>query len=182
MRFKILLATGFEETEAITIIDLLRRANYEIKIVSISANNEVEGSHGIKIIADSILMQEDFKDTDAIILPGGVPGVPNLAANERVLNLIKEFFTTDKYIIAICAAPFVLEKAGILKGKKITCFPSWEDKISSAEIIHQNVVVDGKVITGRGVGAAIEFSLKIVEIFSSKEESEKLRKNIVYNI
>ncbi|MCK4798683.1 MAG: DJ-1/PfpI family protein [Spirochaetes bacterium] len=182
MNIKVLIAEGFEEIEAITLIDLLQRAGYNLNTVSIMGKNEVEGGHKIRIITDSIFGQVNFDDTDVLILPGGVPGVPNLASDERVLELIKTFYNKNKYIAAICAAPFVLDRSGILKGKKITCYPSWEDKIDSAEIIHTNVVVDGKIITGRGVGAAIEMGLKMVEIFTSKEESEKLREKIVYQI
>ena len=182
MNIKILIADGFEEIEAITLIDLLRRAAYDLKTVSIMKTKEVKGAHEIKIITDLIFDNKDFNDIDVLILPGGVPGVTNLASDNRVLELVKKIFNEKKYIAAICAAPFVLEKAGILKRKRITCFPSWADIIKSPEIVSTNVVVDDKIITGRGVGASIDMGLKLVEIFSSKEESEKLRKEIVYKI
>lgn len=180
MKIKMLIADGFEEIEAITLIDLLRRANYDLKTVSINQNNEIEGSHKIKMITDMVFDDVNFNDTDVIVLPGGVPGVPNLVSENKVLDLIKDFYNHNKYIVAICAAPFVLERAGILSGKKITCYPTWEDKINSAKIKKKDVVVDGRIITARGVGAAIDLGLKLVEIFSSKSDSKILKNSIVY--
>lgn len=180
MKGKVLLAEGFEEIEAITLIDILRRADYEIKTVSISHSLEVKGSHTISVIADELLENTTFTETDAIILPGGVPGVPNLASNKRVLGLVKEFSGKNKHIIAICAAPYILDKAGVLKGTKITCYPAWAEMIKNAVITTDNVVVSDNIITGKGVGAAIDLALKVIEIFSGKEKSLELKEKIVY--
>lgn len=180
MKIIVLLANGFEEVEAITLIDLLRRAQYDVTTVSISETKEVCGGHNIPIIADALLSNKDFKDYDALILPGGVPGVPNLAADERVIELVKRYNNDSKFIGAICAAPYVLDHAGILKGKNITCYPSWAPKIKDAQIFDKPVEVDGKIITGNGVGGAIAMALKLVEVFSSKEESEDLAEKILY--
>jgi protein deglycase len=182
MKIVVLLAKGFEEIEAITLIDLLRRANLEVTTVSIYSYNEIEGGHKIKVISDAVFDEVDFNIFDAIILPGGGEGVLNLAGEEKVLDLVKRMKNNDKYVTSICAAAFVLERAGVIENRNITCYPSWEDKITSAKIVRENVVVDEKIITSRGVGAAIDMGLKLVEIFISKEESEKLRKVIVYKI
>lgn len=181
MKIKVLIAEGFEEVEAVTLIDLLRRAKYDLTTVSVMDKKEVKGSHDITIITDSILEDEEFENTDALVLPGG-PGVDVLENKEEVINLVKDFYEKNKYIAAICAAPSVLEKAGILVGKKVTVYPTTEGKIHSAKIQRVDCVVDGKIITGRGVGAAISMALKMVEIFSSKDASEKLRNKVVYNI
>ncbi|MBN2546204.1 MAG: DJ-1/PfpI family protein [Spirochaetes bacterium] len=180
MIFKMFLADGFEEIEAVTLIDLLRRADFDIKTVSINKSLEVKGAHDIIVAADEIFDDVDFDTVDALLLPGGSPGVPNLSTNQKVLDTVKKFFNEEKYLIAICAAPFVLEKAEILDGKKITCYPSWKDMIKSPEIVSDQVVVDGKIITAEGVGSAIDMGLKIVEIFSGKEMSEDLKEKIVY--
>jgi len=174
------LADGFEEIEAVTLIDILRRANFDIKAVSVNKSLEVKGAHDISVIVDDIFDDVNFDNVDAIMLPGGSPGVPNLSTNQKVLDIVKKFYNEDKYLIAICAAPFVFEKAGILDGKKITCYPSWKDMIKSPEIVSDPVVVDGKIITAEGVGSAIEMGLKIVEIFSGKEISSELKEKIVY--
>lgn len=182
MNIKVLIAKGFEEIEAITLIDLLRRAGYNLTTVSISSSHEVEGGHNIKMITDSTFDVESFDDMDMLILPGGGDGVLNLASEEKVLKLVKNAYNNDKYIAAICAAPFVLDRAGILDGKEVTCYPSWQDKIVSGTVKNKGVLADGKIITALGVGTAIDMGLKIVEILSSTEASEDLRKKVVYNI
>jgi 4-methyl-5(b-hydroxyethyl)-thiazole monophosphate biosynthesis len=180
MIIKALLAPGFEEAEAIGTIDIFNRAGYDVKTVSITDKNEVEGGHKIRIIADTILANENFNDTDGIFLPGGGEGVEHLAENKKVIETIKDLFIKKKVIMAICAAPYVLEKAGILKNKKITAYPSWLVKISSPTKITTAVVVDGNIITGRAMASTVEFALKCVEVLSGKEECEKIKKAIVY--
>lgn len=181
MKIKVLIAEGFEEVEAITLIDLLRRAGYDLVTVSVMDTKEVKGGHNIPIITDDLLENVNFNDTDVLVIPGGA-GVNVLSSKDEVLELIKKFNENNKYIAAICAGPKVLEKAGILNGKKITVYPTSEEKIRSAEIQRMDCVVDGKIITGRGIGAAIPMALRMVEIFSSKDVSEELKKKIVYQI
>jgi 4-methyl-5(b-hydroxyethyl)-thiazole monophosphate biosynthesis len=180
MNIKVLLAPGFEEAEAITTVDIFKRAGYDVKTVSTTDKNEIEGGHGIKIIADLIMANESFGDADGLFLPGGNAGVEHLAENKKVIETIKELFIKNKLIMAICAAPFVLEKAGILKNKKITAYPSWLVKISSPTKITTSVVVDGNIITGRAMASTVEFALKCVEVISGKEECEKIKKAIVF--
>lgn len=181
MNIRVLLADGFEETEAITLIDLLRRAGYQVQTVSINNSLEVKGAHAITIIADLLLDNENFSDIDMLVLPGGVPGVPNLAKNEKVISTIKSLYSKNKYIAAICAAPYLLEIADVIKGKMVTLYPGWRDKITSAKLSDEKVVVFDKIITSQGVGTAIDMGLKIIEILSGKDASLKMKEAIVYN-
>ncbi len=180
MKIKVLIAKGFEETEAIALIDLLRRANYDVETVSITEDNVVEGGHGIRITTDNIFSNAGFDDADMLLLPGGGAGVANLSNSPDVINLVIAFNESCRYIAAICAAPLVLDKAGILKDRTITCYPTEEKNIRDAKVIHDRVVVDGKLITSRGVGTALDMGLKIVEILKSKKESGELKERIVY--
>ena len=129
MKVKVLIAKGFEEIEAITLIDLLRRVRYDLKTVSTMGTKEVQGAHQIPIITDSLLEEENFNDTDLLILPGGGEGVRNLQANNKVIEIVKNINENKKFIGAICAAPKILDKAGIIKNRNITCYPSCENDI-----------------------------------------------------
>lgn len=180
MKCKLFLAEGFEELEAVTLINLLRRAEFQVDTVSISDKREVAGSKGITIVADRVFAKENFSDIDFILLPGGMPGVKNLSEKKELLSLIKDFNDKKKHIGAICAAPYVLECAGILKGRKATSYPGWKEKMPSASYSEDAVVVDGNIITSRGVGTAIDMALKIVDIIKGTENKEKLKKEIVY--
>lgn len=176
-----LLANGFEESEAVIVIDLLRRAGYDVKLVSITHDKEVTSSHNLKFITDSTLESEDFANGDAIFLPGGSMGVDNLAANKKVLEIVKEYHNKNKYIIAICAAPYVLEIAGILNGKRVTSYPATKEKLKSIKEYSENkVVIDGKLITSRAFGTSIDLGLALIELFSGEKEKDKIKKAIVY--
>ena len=162
MKFACLLANGFEETEMISVVDLLRRAKIDVDLVSIGALH-VTGSHGVTVIADKLW--NDMAAYDGLFLPGGQPGTNNLGNDERVLNLIKEYVNKDKWVTAICAAPSVLAKAGVLKGKRVTSYPmsNVSDIFNDAQYSEDFVVQDGKIITSRGVGTALHFGLHLVE-------------------
>ena len=179
----VFLATGFEEIEAISIIDVLRRAEVETIIVTIPQEEDVfwvEGAHGISVAGDSLFDETDFAGGDMLILPGGMPGTDNLNAHNGLKNLIKEYHDQGKYIAAICAAPLVFGEMGLLKGKKAICYPSFEPRLIGAEIAeNERVVVDGNIITSKGPGTAIEFALQLVELLVSKEEAEKWRNGMI---
>ncbi len=170
----IFLAEGFEEAEAVLVIDVLRRAEIKVDIVSITNSRAVVGAHGIAMVADGTLGDID-NDYDALILPGGMPGTSNLDANEKVKQMILEFKTNRKLLAAICAAPLVFGKLGVLKNKKATCYPSFEEHLHGADVVNEDVVVDGDVITGKGPGTALAFGLAIVEKLLSKSISESVR-------
>jgi protein deglycase len=177
MKFACLLANGFEETEAITVIDCLRRAGVEVDIVSIHEMN-VKGSHGISVVADKLF--SDMDHYDGLFLPGGQPGSTHLGNDERVLSLVRDYANKDKWISAICAAPTVLAKAGILVGKHVTSYPSantngiFDDSIYLEDL----VVVDGKLVTSRAMGTAIHLGLKLVQVLGY--DSHKLSQSILF--
>ena len=174
------LATGFEETEAITVIDLLRRANLDVTTVSTGETLVVEGAHGIKVNADKLFGEIDFDNIDMIVLPGGMPGTINLDNHTEFKKRVIEFDLDEKWIGAICAAPSIIGKLGLLEDKEATCYPSFEEKLFNAKISEKTTVVANNIITSRGLGTSIEFALTIVENLVSKENAEKLAKAIIY--
>lgn len=179
-RTAMLFANGFEEVEALTAVDLLRRAEIVCDIVSLDGAATITGSHGIVVGADKGFGETDFTAYDALILPGGQPGTNNLAADERVLELLRSFHGAGKLTAAICAAPTVLAKAGLLSGKRAVCYPGLEDRLTGATAGTESVAVDGTVITSRGVGTAIPFALALVEYLDSRERADALAKAVVY--
>lgn len=176
----ILFAHGYEEVEALTVVDLLRRAKIGCEILSVADSGQVTGSHGISIGADRNFSGTDFSQYDGVILPGGMPGTTNLAADERVLALLRSFAAAGKLTAAICAAPTVLAKAGLLEGKKAVCYPGMEEQLTGAKVSFDPVAVDGTVITSRGLGTAIPFALSIVQYFEGRERAEALASSVVY--
>lgn len=172
------LAKGFEEIEATCIIDVLRRAKIDVIVSSISDSRHVVGSHKIQIVADCLFENIDFNKIDMIVLPGGMPGSLNLSLHSGLNNQIQTFFQEGKLLGAICAAPLVLGKLGILKGSKATCYPGFEAELTGAHYTGNNTEHDRKIVTGKGAGVAIQFALKIVEILQSKELANKLALNM----
>lgn len=173
------MADGFEEVEGLTVVDLVRRAGIELKTVSVMGRIEVTGAHGIEVKADCLF--EDMKEpAEMLILPGGVPGTPNLKAHKGLQQLICKSAEQGIYLAAICAAPTVYGELGLLKEKKATCYPGLENGLLGAEVVYDNVAADGNFITSRGVGTAIDFSLKLVELLKNKAEADKIAKAIVY--
>lgn len=174
------LAEGFEEVEALAVVDILRRSGLGCTMVSIMEKKEVSGSHKIMVMADKMFSEVDFADADMLILPGGMPGTTNLEAYEPLIVQLKQFHMEGKMLGAICAAPGVLGKNDILQGKTAVCHPGFEEKLVGANVVFDEVAVDGNIITSRGMGTAIPFGLAIVEHFLGKEEVEKLEKALVY--
>lgn len=174
-----ILAEGFEETEAIEPVDIMKRAGLGVTLVSLQDNKYIEGAHGITVKADITIGELVKKDMELLMLPGG-PGHTRLDSDERVHELIDYANENGLYIAAICASPSILGKKGLLKGKKATCFPGFEEYMHGAELTGENAVSDGKIITGKGAGAAGEFGLKIVEILKGKDLSDKLRRDMQY--
>lgn len=165
-RSYIFLATGFEETEALATVDVLRRAGIEITLVSIYKDRMVTGAHGITVAADVVMAGADFSDADWLICPGGMPGAEHLSKFEPLTELLKKHNAEGGRIAAICAAPaVVLAPLGILNGKKATCYPGFEDGIARGGATPQDdrVVTDGNIVTGNGPSSAIPFALAIVK-------------------
>jgi 4-methyl-5(b-hydroxyethyl)-thiazole monophosphate biosynthesis len=174
----IIMADGFEEIEAITVIDMLRRADIEVFVLGLNSL-QVRGAHNITIQSDSLL--DMFSGPyDGVILPGGLPGSTNLTNSEKVISIIKSAYKDGLLVAAICAAPGVLGKSGILNSKKATCYPGVEKKLTGAEVLNTPVVRDGNIITSRGVATAIEFSLALITYLKGSELAAKTAAAILY--
>lgn len=180
IKVSVLLADGFEEIEALTVVDLLRRAQIFVSTVTINEEYMVHGSHGISVQADELFGEANFDDVDAVVLPGGMPGTLHLKEHEGVCALVKKFHEEDKYIAAICAAPTVFSKLGLLKGKKATCYPAMEEELEGAFYMKIPVVKDGKIITSRGMGTAMDFGLELIQVLMGKEKALEIAESIVY--
>lgn len=177
------LADGFEEIEALTPLDMLRRAGLDIVTAAIGKDGkEVTGAHGITVFAD--LCEREAvslidRKIDMIILPGGMPGAANLDASETVDRFIKRAVENGAYIAAICAAPMIPGKRGLLKGRRATCFPGFEKELLGAEYTAGRVEVDGKYITACGMGAALEFAVELISCLKGAETAEKLKAAVI---
>lgn len=179
----ILLADGFEEIEAISTIDILRRGGLEVVMVSISSEKTVTGAHHIKVTADKIIKDLDFADVNqALILPGGMPGATHLDESKEVNKLLTHAFTGKIIVAAICAAPLVLGKRGYLNGKRATCYPGFEDYLKGAILSTERVVRDGEIITSRGAGTAAYFAFELLDILKNETISEKVRSSMLYPV
>lgn len=174
------LADGFEEIEAITPIDVLRRAEIEVQTVSISDSLDVKGAHDIVIKADVLFEHADFKNASMLVLPGGMPGTTNLNKHAELKVQLAEFAEDRKNIAAICAAPSVLGGLGILKGRRVTCYPGWEEKLKGAYTSDHKVECDENIITGKGAGTALNFALALVEKLKSRKLAEEVAGKMVF--
>lgn len=174
------LANGFEEIEALTVVDICRRAGIAADMVSVQEDRSVEGSHGIKVEADMLFEDVDFGGLDMLVLPGGMPGTRNLEAHAGLMEQLDAFYEAGKYVAAICAAPTVMGHRGMLKGRKACCYPGMENELEGAEVTFDSVAVSGHVITSRGMGCAIDFSLAITECLCGQEKADSLARAIVY--
>ena len=174
----ILLAPGFEEMEALVPADLLRRAGLDVALVSLDGEL-VPGGHNIVVKADMELSQVSLDDMELLMLPGGGVGVANLGNDPRVEELVKQAAVSGKKLSAICAAPSLLSKWGLLANKKAVCYPTWADKIPDANFLPgEKLAVDGDIITGQAAGASFEFGLKLIEVLSGTETADRVRKEI----
>ena len=175
------LAIGFEEIEATSIVDTLRRGGVEVVIAGLQAG-AIEGGHGITVVPDTTIEEINVEKYDAVILPGGYPGYVNLGKDERVLDSVKNAFEMEKLVAAICGAPSVLAKAGILKGKKATIYPGMEAGLTGAKHSNERVVVDGNIVTSQGPGTAVEFGVKLVEILAGETRARELKDELIANL
>lgn len=176
----VLLADGFEEIEGLTVVDVLRRAGISLTTASIMKREQVTGAHQIQVKADCLMEETDFSDTKMVVLPGGLGGMQNLEAHEGVRELLRQFAKEQRYIGAICAAPTILGRMGLLEGKRAVCYPSMEDGLTDAEVCYEGVVADGTIITGRGMGVSIDFALRLIEALRDKALADDIAEQIVY--
>lgn len=179
----LLLADGFEETEALCTLDLLRRAELTVKSVGINGKKQVTGSHGITVVCDLADTEVfDIENLQAVILPGGMPGTLNLDKSEFVSGLLDYAVSQNILIGAICAAPSVLGRRNILKDKTACCYPGFEDLLYGATVVTKPVCVDGNVITSRGAGTSIQFAAAIIEKLVDKNAAQKVKDSILCEI
>ena len=187
----IMMADGLEECEALNVVDVLRRAGIDLKMVSINGKKHVDGSHGIGIDTDldlSDLLPDGVEGAatladklDMVILPGGMPGTKYLGSDARLIGLIAEMDKREKWLTAICAAPTVYAQAGLLTGRKATCYPALLDVLDEhgADVSEEKVVIDGHFVTSRGLGTAMSFGLTLTKVLISQEKAEEVRADIV---
>lgn len=179
----IMLADGFEEVEALTVVDYLRRMDIICDTCSIMDGKSVKGAHDIIVEADKKLDDiTDYKEYDGIVLPGGMPGATNLRDNDKVIEIVQTLYKENKLIAAICAAPIILAKAGIIEGKDITSYPGFEEELKAANYIEDLVVRDGNIITARGPAVAVYFALDIIEYLLGNDKREALEKDILLDL
>ena len=175
----VFLADGFEEIEAITPIDVLRRAGLNVQTVSVMEEQIVAGAHGIPVVADKMFADIHLEDAEMLLLPGGLPGATNLDAHQGLSNMIMAFASEEKPLSAICAAPLVFGNRGLLQGKKATCYPGFESYLTGAEYTAALVETDGNFITAKGPGAAMDFAFAIVEKYCGIEKVNELKSGMM---
>ncbi|WP_129723901.1 DJ-1 family glyoxalase III [Xylanivirga thermophila] len=181
MKAIVFLAEGFEEVEALTVVDYLRRKDIGVDTVSITQNNMVKGAHDITLIADKKIDDINNLDRyDGAIIPGGMPGAINLRDNARVIEILSIMNKDDKMVAAICAGPIVLQRAGIIAGKRVTSYPGFEEKLKDSIYMEEPVVRDGNIITSRGPALAVDFAIEIIKYLRGEEKAEELKEDILY--
>lgn len=178
-RALIILADGFEEIEAITPIDLMRRAEIEVTIAGLG-KKEITGAHGITIPCDTTVAEIHLQPFHAVILPGGNPGTTNLLNSDQVLEIVRSNFRENSLTAAICAAPQILDKTGVLNGKSFTCYPGVETNITHGTFKNDPVIVDGNCITARSAGNSVQFGLEIITALVGKSVSDQVKEKIVF--
>ncbi len=179
IRVALLLAKGFEEIEAIATVDILRRAGIAISLASIEDNLFVDGAHNIRIIADVMFDDLDVNSLEMVILPGGMPGSSRLLKHSGVIKLIQMIEKSGKFLAAICAAPIVLAEAGVLINKNAVCYPGFEPQLGGANLVQNGVVVDGSIITAKGVGLTYAFAFELVSILVGKEIAKEVQRKML---
>lgn len=177
----VFLADGFEEIEGLMVVDLLRRGGIHVTTVSIMGRPQVTGRSDIEVKADCLFEEvTSFADGDMLVLPGGMPGTRYLEEYDPLRKLIASYCGKGKKIAAICAAPTVFGKMGLLKGKKATCYPGMEQLLLDAECSEEEVVADGNITTSRGLGTALVFSLKLIEQLEGPQRAQKVAESVVF--
>ncbi|NLG05200.1 MAG: DJ-1/PfpI family protein [Clostridia bacterium] len=176
----VFLAEGFEEIEALTVVDLLRRDRLDVALVSVDDSDYVNGSHSVTVKADLNFSEVDFSETDMFVLPGGAPGTQHLKENEKLCVLLQKAAAEGKRLAAICAAPSVLGKLGLLQGKHAVCYPGYEAELTGAIVEREEVMTDGNITTSRGMGTSIAFALELIKLLDCETEAGALKSKIIY--
>lgn len=176
------LAEGFEEIEALTTLDILRRLGLEVTTVSITGKRLIHGAHNIPIIADSLFRRSVIEQSEGLILPGGMPGAKNLMIYEGLRKMLITHNKRGKLIAAICAAPMIIGRLGILEGRRATCYPGFESHLTGAKIVEDYVVEDNNIITAKGPAAAVDFAFTIAARFVNKDAIMKVKNDMLMHI
>ena len=179
-KVNVYLADGFEEVEGLTVVDLLRRAGIETDMVSIMGRKEITGARKIPVLADKLFEEQD--DPDVIVLPGGMPGTLHLKAHEGLADLIRQADKEGKLLAAICAAPTIYGEMGLLEGKNATCYPGMEDGMKGSTPEKKNAVTDGRIITGCGVGGALDFACELITALCGKAKADEIAESVVHHV
>lgn len=174
-------ATGTEELEALGTADIIRRAGIDLQIVSVTGERTVTGAHGINVETDALFEDVDFFDAELLVLPGGLPGATNFAAHSDLCERIRDHAYLGRPVAAICAAPLVLGRLGLLEGKRATCYPGFEGELAGATCTGALVEHDGQFITGKGPAAVFEFGYAIVEFMKDKATADALRQGMLWS-
>lgn len=172
------LADGLEEVECLTVVDLLRRGNQEVIMVAVSDHAVITGSHGIQIVADQVIADCDPESADVLFLPGGMPGTTNLANCKAVTDALLGAKASEKRLAAICAAPSVLGGLGLLKGKKATCYPGFEEQLIGADVVSDGVVTDGQITTAKGLGYAVALGVELLRLLAGEDTAKEVYDSI----
>jgi len=173
------LAEGFEEVEALTVVDVLRRAEVDVVTAATGTDRHVTGKHAITVVADRMLADVADSTFDMVVLPGGVPGVPNLAADPTVARVVRAAADREDWVCAICAAPSVLGDLGLLEGRAATIHPAWRDKLTCGDYSEDTVVRDGKFVTSRGPGTALPFALTLATLLAGEDKAREVAAGMV---
>ncbi len=181
MKVIVFFADGFEEVEALTVVDYLRRSDIDVDMVSI-ADKTIRGAHDIRVSGDKIISElSDLESYDGLVIPGGIPGATNLRDDKRVIEIIQDFNSREKLLAAICAGPIVLQRAEVIKGKNVTSYPGFEEELTGSLYKEDKVVRDGNIITARGPALAMDFAIEIVKYLKGEEKAGELKEGILYS-
>lgn len=178
----VFFGTGYEEIEALTVVDILRRAGIQVTCVAIDNSRQVRGSHDVNVDMDATIEGLDFESYDILVCPGGMPGTKNLEACKALTEQLQNFYNKGKLIGAICAAPQIFGHLGFLQGRKACIYPGMEAELIGAEVVYEPVTQSEHVITSRGMGTAIPFALQIVANLLDRDTADDLGRKIVYNV
>lgn len=181
-RLAVFFAEGYEEIEALTVVDICRRCGITADMVSVYGEKHVTSSHGVTVEMDKTFDQVDFQEYNMLVLPGGMPGTKNLEVHQGLMEQIDAFYRDGKYIAAICAAPSIFGHRGILKGRNACSYPSFESHLEGARVTAGPVEISDHVITSRGMGTAIDFGLAIAGVLCGEEKAREMAKTIVYRV
>lgn len=173
------LADGFEEIEALAVVDILRRAGIDTRTVSVAGSRAVRGAHDITVTADLLFQEADYSNCEMIVLPGGMPGTVNLAGHDGLTEQLRSFAESGKWLAAICAAPSIPGSMSLLAGRRATSYPGYENRMIGAEYSEERVVRDGNFITSRGAGTAIEFALELVAVLKDERAAAAIKEAII---